>query len=59
MDHDQPTSVDDERPLAGTDAASAPPCRGFVLRDGAWLDGSRPGRDRAGRGPATGHVLIG
>ena len=59
MDHDQTTSADDARPLAGTDAASAPPCSGFVRRDGTWLDAGRTTRDRAARGPRPGRVLIG
>ena len=36
--HDQKTvDSDDRRPLAGTDAASAPPCSGFTLRGRAWV----------------------
>lgn len=51
------TDRDDRRPLEGTDAASAPPCRGFTLRDGTWLFDPAP--VRPDRTSATGRVLIG
>ena len=45
--HDQKTVYsDDRRPLAGTDAASAPPCSGFTLRGRAWV------HDTVATGPA-------
>jgi hypothetical protein len=50
------TDRDDRRPLAGTDAASAPPCSGFTLRDRTWLPGAT---DRADRAPDAGRGLIG
>jgi hypothetical protein len=59
MDETQQTSAtDDHRPLAGTDAAFAPPCSGFTLRGRDWVySATRP--DRADRGTAAGRGLIG
>jgi hypothetical protein len=49
---------DDRRPLAGTDAASAPPCSGFTRRGDAWLPGT-VGPGTADRTAAPGRGLIG
>ena len=54
----QTTGTDEHRPLAGTDAASAPPCSGFTLRGRTWLY-SAATPDQANRGSAAGRGLIG
>ena len=57
--HDQKTvDSDDRRPLAGTDAASAPPCSGFTLRGSAWVY-SAVATVPADRTSAPGRGLIG
>ena len=57
--HDQKTvDSDDRRPLAGTDAASAPPCSGFTLRGRAWVYSS-VATGPADRTSAPGRGLIG
>jgi hypothetical protein len=59
MDNTQQTSgTDERRPLAGTDAASAPPCSGFMLRGRTWVY-SATTADQADRGSTAGRVLIG
>ena len=41
MQHNQPTSANDEsRPLAGSDAAAAPARSGFTLRGRTWVYGA-------------------
>ncbi|MGI3781772.1 MAG: hypothetical protein ACRYG2_13445 [Janthinobacterium lividum] len=56
MHEQKTTDRDDRRPLAGTDAASAPPCSGFTLRGRTWVYSAA---DQADRTSAAGRGLIG
>ncbi|MGI3781460.1 MAG: hypothetical protein ACRYG2_11860 [Janthinobacterium lividum] len=57
MHEQKTTDSNDLRPLAGTDAAFAPPCSGFTLRGRTWVYSASA--DRADRASAPGRGLIG
>ncbi|HEY0237949.1 MAG TPA: hypothetical protein VGC37_04830 [Friedmanniella sp.] len=59
MDQTQQTGATvEQRPLAGTDAAFAPPCSGFTLRGRTWTY-SAAAVDPADRSPTARRGLIG
>ena len=53
----QSGTTDDARPLAGSDAAFAPPCSGFTLRGRRWITSAAA--DQADRAAAPGRGPIG